>query len=218
VYLYLRDSEAGHWAVTETDGEHPLECMLPKNIPGRQSADSVQSSWAAWSETEHAVLRHSLTMVQAQAQDGPTNLFKALGWFQDTYVGCGVSRMGRGAQVCLVQSCTPPCRKEGSGSEPRWPTTGMMRCAVEEPIHRPRRWDSQPCVTVPLLPLPPPHSPAGRLAAAVHGAVCSLPWCGQSPPQNTGCCLFCRMSSWGSTWSQVMTSWARVTAAQKLSN
>lgn len=60
-----------------------------------------------------------------------------------------------------------------------------------------------------------PHNPAA-IAAVVDRAVCCLSWCGQSPPWNTISCLLCRMSTWGSTWSQVMTSWAMLTTAQEL--
>lgn len=57
---------------TEAGEEHPLEYMLKKKSLSRLSAGSVQGSWAARSETEHAMLSQSVTMQQTQAQSGPT--------------------------------------------------------------------------------------------------------------------------------------------------
>lgn len=90
----------------------------------------------------------------------------------------------------------------------------MMGCATEGPIHRNRRWGST-CLHPHRCQSPAPQ-PCRETAAVVDTAVCSFSCCDQGLPWNTVAGLLCRMSTWGSTWSQVMTSWAMLTTAQEL--
>lgn len=53
-------------------------------------------------------------------------------------------------------------------------------CSRADPLQQEMGQPAPLCASAAANPLP--HRPAGRLAAAVDRAVCSLPRCGQGPP------------------------------------
>lgn len=160
--------------MTEADGEHPLECTLPKNSPGRQSTDCAkQLSSLKRDRACHAPsLLNNGAGTSSGWTDQPIQSFGLISghlrrlWSQQDGARCPSLPVPE-LHTSLWEGRKCFC------AQLTYHRDDEMCC--EEPIYHPRRWDSQHCVTAPLPPVPPPHSPAGRLAAAVHGAVCSLP-------------------------------------------
>lgn len=120
--------------------------------------------------------------------------------------------MGQGAQSLLLWSSTPSCGKE----------------AFLFPTDLPQGWygvlqkdqftaagDEAAPAVIPTGVNPLPHNPAGRLQL-LWTQLSAPSCCDQGLPWNTVSHLLCRTSAWGSTWSQVMTSWAMLTTAQEL--